>query len=53
MREIGLDRILYATDGPVSDSGTPKESWEKTMADLPLTRAEFETLAHDVAPYLR
>ncbi|MFL6690863.1 MAG: amidohydrolase family protein [Alphaproteobacteria bacterium] len=53
MREIGIDRILYGSDGPVVESWTPKESWRKTMADLPLTRAEFQALANNVAPYLR
>jgi hypothetical protein len=37
----------------VVESWTPKESWRKTMADLPLTRSEFQTLANNVAPYLR
>jgi predicted TIM-barrel fold metal-dependent hydrolase len=53
MREIGMDRILYGTDGPVAESWTPKESWRKTMADLPLTRAELRALANNMAPYLR
>lgn len=53
MREIGMNRILYGTDGSVAESWTPKESWRTTMADLPLTRAEFQTLANNVAPYLR
>lgn len=53
MREIGMSRILYGTDGPVVESWTPKESSRKTMADLPLTPAEFQILANNVAPYLR
>ena len=53
MREIGMSRILYGTDGPVSESQTPKQGWDDTLANLPLTPAEFKALASNVAPYLR
>lgn len=52
MREIGLDRILYATDGPLTD-GTPRDGWAETRRTLPLTDEEFRILANNVAPYLR
>jgi uncharacterized protein len=52
MREVGLDRILYATDGPLTD-GTPRDGWAATRGTLPLTDAEFRILANNVAPYLR
>jgi predicted TIM-barrel fold metal-dependent hydrolase len=53
MRQIGLDRILYGTDGPISESQTPRDGWAKTRALLPLTEAEFTKIANNVAPYLR
>ena len=52
MRQIGLARILYGSDGPVSESATPLDSWKRTRT-LPLTDAEFRVLANNVAPYLR
>jgi predicted TIM-barrel fold metal-dependent hydrolase len=53
MRQIGLDRILYGTDGPISESQTPRDGWARTQAALPLTEAEFVQIANNVAPYLR
>jgi len=53
MRQIGLDRILYGTDGPISESQTPHDGWTKTRVALPLTEAEFTQIANNVAPYLR
>jgi predicted TIM-barrel fold metal-dependent hydrolase len=52
MRQIGLERILYGSDGPVAESATPLESWKRTLT-LPLTQDEFRTIANNVAPYLR
>jgi len=52
MRQIGLERILYGSDGPVSESASPVESWKRTRT-LPLTDDEFRILANNVAPYLR
>jgi len=53
MRQIGIERILYGTDGPIADSQTPKEGWDGTRAKLPLTSEEFGVIAGNVAPYLR
>ena len=52
MRQIGLQRILYGSDGPVAESATPLDSWKRTLT-LPLTEDEFRTIANNVAPYLR
>ena len=51
IREIGLKRILYGSDGPVADSMSPKDAWEKTQT-LPLTTDELRSIAGNVAPYL-
>ncbi|HKU86701.1 MAG TPA: amidohydrolase family protein [Casimicrobiaceae bacterium] len=52
MREIGMNRILYGSDGPVADSMSPKDAWQKTRT-LPLTTDELRSIAGNVAPYLR
>jgi uncharacterized protein len=53
MRQIGLERILYGTDGPIAESQTPRDGWNTTCAKLPLTDEEFRIIANNVAPYLR
>lgn len=47
IRQIGLKRILYASDAP------PGEAWEAFRKKLPLTDAEFREIANNVAPYLK
>lgn len=47
IRQIGLRRILYASDGP------PAEAWEAFRKKLPLTEAEFRVIANNVAPYMK
>jgi hypothetical protein len=42
---------VYGTDAPIGDN-TPRAGWE-TFRRLPLTDAEFRTIASNVAPYLR
>lgn len=51
MRQIGLDRILYGSDGAIPGYG-PREYWAN-FKTLPLTEAELRTIATNVAPYLR
>ena len=52
MRKIGLDWILYGSDGPVMESATPLAAWKRTKT-LPLTEEELRIIAGNVAPYLR
>lgn len=47
MRQIGMDRMLYASDSP------PAEAWEALRTRVPLTAAELRTIATNVAPYMR
>jgi predicted TIM-barrel fold metal-dependent hydrolase len=47
IRQIGLKRILYASDGP------PREAWEAFRKKLPLTAEEVRVIANNVAPYMR
>jgi predicted TIM-barrel fold metal-dependent hydrolase len=46
IRQIGLERILYGSDGP------PQAAWT-AFTQLPLTAAEIQTVAGNVAPYMR
>lgn len=52
MRKIGLKRILYGTD--TSPPHPPaRRAWANFKGLMPLTDAEFRTIAGNVAPYLR
>jgi predicted TIM-barrel fold metal-dependent hydrolase len=52
IRQVGVDRILYGSDAAVGDNLRPREGWT-AFRRLPLTDREFETIARNVAPYLR
>jgi len=51
IRALGLDRVLYGSDGGWGDNPKPKQAWA-SFRELPLTEAEFRTIANNVAPYL-
>jgi predicted TIM-barrel fold metal-dependent hydrolase len=51
MRQIGLDRVFFASDGATPGHG-PREYWAE-FKTLPLTEAELRTIASNVAPYMR
>jgi predicted TIM-barrel fold metal-dependent hydrolase len=51
IRQIGVDRVLYGSDGALPPAYTPKTAWE-AFTQLPLSRAEFTTLANNRAPYM-
>ncbi len=53
MRQIGFARLLYGSDGPQWAGIPPKRHWEEFSACMPVTRAELDTIATNVAPYLR
>ncbi len=52
IRQAGVDRILYGSDAAAGDNLRPREAWA-AFRRLPLTQREFETVASNVAPYLR
>jgi predicted TIM-barrel fold metal-dependent hydrolase len=52
MRRIGMERILYGSDGAAGGNPPPHEAWA-AFRQLPLTSDEFRTIARNVAPYLR
>jgi predicted TIM-barrel fold metal-dependent hydrolase len=53
MRQIGFTRLLYGSDGPQWSGVPPKQHWEEFRECMPLTRAELDSVAMNVAPYLR
>jgi len=52
IRQLGLDRVLYGSDGATGGNLPPREAWAEFLK-LPLTEAEFRTIANNVAPYMR
>jgi predicted TIM-barrel fold metal-dependent hydrolase len=51
IRQIGLDRVFYGSDGALPPAYTPKKAWE-AFRKLPLTDAEFKIIANNRAPYM-
>jgi len=47
LRQIGMSRVLFAIDGPVT-----RAPWD-LFRTLPLTEPEFQTIATNLAPYMR
>lgn len=52
IRQIGLDRIVYGSDAAFGNHPDPGGSWAAFHKGIPLSAAEFERIAHNVAPYL-
>jgi predicted TIM-barrel fold metal-dependent hydrolase len=50
MRTLGVQRILFGSDA-ATKTWTPRKGWE-TFRKLPLSEAEFRTIAMNVPPYL-
>ena len=52
IRQIGVSRILYGSDGPIFGNEQPAEAWATFRRELPLTSDEFKTIANNIAPYV-
>ena len=52
IRQLGLDRILFGSDAATAGNLRPRQAWT-AFRQLPLTDAEFKTIAENVAPYMR
>jgi uncharacterized protein len=52
IRELGVERILYGSDGAAGGNLEPREAWA-AFRQLPLTNAEFQTIASNIGPYMR
>jgi predicted TIM-barrel fold metal-dependent hydrolase len=51
LRQLGLNRILFGSDGAVMGN-SPLVSWT-AIRKLPLTAEEFDVIASNVPPYMR
>lgn len=52
LRTAGIDRVLYGTDAATGNNLRPFDSWA-AFRKLPMTEAEFATIARNVAPYMK
>jgi predicted TIM-barrel fold metal-dependent hydrolase len=52
IREVGVQRVLFGSDGFGGGNLAPREAWE-AFKTLPLTEAEIRAIESNVAPYLR
>ena len=51
IRQIGVSRVLYGSDAAASPVTYPKAGWA-ALRRLPLTDAEFGTIAGNITPYM-
>ena len=51
IRQVGVDRVVYGSDASVGGN-TPSAGWA-AFRRLPLTAAEFDRIAGNLAPYMR
>jgi predicted TIM-barrel fold metal-dependent hydrolase len=51
IRQLGLGRVLYGSDGAVSGN-TPREYWIR-FRQLPLLDAEFRAIEANIVPYMK
>jgi predicted TIM-barrel fold metal-dependent hydrolase len=52
IRQLGVDRVLYGSDGAGGGNPSPREAWA-AFRRLPLTDIEFRTIENNVAPYMK
>jgi len=52
IRQIGVERVPYGSDAPVSPLVYPKSGWA-AFQRLPLTAVELRVIATNIPPYLR
>lgn len=52
IRQLGVGRVLYGSDAAAGGNLPPRQAWA-AFRQLPLTDAEFRTIASNVAPYMR
>jgi predicted TIM-barrel fold metal-dependent hydrolase len=52
IRHLGIDRILYGSDGAGQGNLAPREAWAAFL-QLSLSDDEFRTIANNIAPYMQ
>lgn len=53
IRRVGIKRVFFGSDMFTGGNPPPAESWAVFKAKVPLTPAEFRTIALNVPPYMR
>jgi predicted TIM-barrel fold metal-dependent hydrolase len=53
IRKIGIERILYGSDGMLIGHLPPQEAWTQFRMSVPLTDKEFNQIAKNAAPYIQ
>jgi hypothetical protein len=52
IRQIGVERILWGSDGAFGEGLTPQQALE-AFQQLPLSTREFHEIDSNIAPYMR
>jgi predicted TIM-barrel fold metal-dependent hydrolase len=52
IRQLGVERVLFGSDAATGENCAPRACWARFLK-LPLTDTEFNTIAHNVAPYMK
>jgi len=52
IRQLGVGRVLYGSDGAAAPNLLPREAWA-AFRQLPLSDAEFNTIGGNLTPYMR
>jgi predicted TIM-barrel fold metal-dependent hydrolase len=52
IRQLGIQRVLWGSDAATGGNLPPGKAWAE-FRKVPLTAAEFQTIASNVAPYMR
>jgi hypothetical protein len=52
IRQLGIDRMLFGSDSGSKVMPGVREAWA-AIRQLPLTDAEFRTIASNIAPYMK
>lgn len=53
LRQIGLRKILFGSDMIIPSNPGPTKQWATFKRVMPLTNAELQVIAKNVAPYIR
>jgi predicted TIM-barrel fold metal-dependent hydrolase len=53
VREIGVDRVLYGSDGAFGGRPTPRQQWGMFQGTVPLSEAEIAAIASNIVPYAK
>jgi len=52
IRQLGIDRVLFGSDGARGGNLAPREAWS-AFRKLPLTEAEFHTIQTNELPFMK